>query len=281
MGTGIKPDDGDFDIDVGLKFDIDYENYSDPVQVKQWVKDALEGHTKSVKIRRSCVTVTYQKENEPIYHVDFAIYAANNSDGQMYIAKGKEHSTEEYRAWELSDPQGLLDYLKSLYTDSEDRRQFRRIVRYMKKWKNKHFSIAGNNAPTGIALTALACSHFNPKYTKDFLTGKKAYDDFSALKGFISNVKNAFVLTWDSEDTCLYHTIVQKLPVQPENNLFEKMTNKQMDNLYNEICTMYSKLVEAEGKNRKSEVCQSMVDIFGEDFPVVVERSYVGTSESA
>ena len=58
MGTGIKPDDGDFDIDVGLKFDIDHDDYSDPVQVKQWVKDALDGHTKSVKIRRSCVTVT-------------------------------------------------------------------------------------------------------------------------------------------------------------------------------------------------------------------------------
>ena len=29
MGTGIKPDDGDFDIDVGLKFDIDHDDYSD------------------------------------------------------------------------------------------------------------------------------------------------------------------------------------------------------------------------------------------------------------
>ena len=24
MGTGIKPDDGDYDIDVGLKFDIEF-----------------------------------------------------------------------------------------------------------------------------------------------------------------------------------------------------------------------------------------------------------------
>lgn len=74
MGTGIKPEDGDFDIDVGLKFDIDHDNYPDPVEVKKWVKNALDGHTKSVKIRRSCVTVTYQKDNDPIYHVDFAVY---------------------------------------------------------------------------------------------------------------------------------------------------------------------------------------------------------------
>ena len=282
MGTGIKPDDNDFDIDVGIKFDIDHDDYPDPVQVKRWIKDALDGHTKSVKIRRSCVTVTYQKDDEPIYHVDFAVYAANNSDGEMYIAKGKEKSATEYRLWELSDPQGLLDYLQSLYSDAEDRAQFRRVVRYMKKWRNKHFSTSGNSAPTGIALTALACSYFTPWYSRDFLTDKKTYDDFTALKMFISNImQNAFTLTWDSDDKCVYRTIVQKLPVQPHNNLFEKMTNKQMNNFYNEICTMHSKLTEVEGKEKKSEACQVMTDIFGEDFPVVVERSYVGTSESA
>ena len=173
MGTGIKPEDGDFDIDVGLKFDIDHDNYPDPVEVKKWVKNALDGHTKSVKIRRSCVTVTYQKDNDPIYHVDFAVYAANNSDGQMYIAKGKENSQAEYRCWEPSDPQGLLDHVQSLFDDSEDRTQFRRLVRYMKKWKNQHFSNDGNGAPTGIALTALACSYFSPQSSTDFWTKKK------------------------------------------------------------------------------------------------------------
>ena len=89
------------------------------------------------------------------------------------------------------------------------------------------------------------------------------------------------MLTWDSDDRCYYHTIVQKLPVQSGNNLFEKMTNKQMDNFYEKICIMYNQLTEAERKSRKSEVCQLMVELFGEKFPHVVERSYVGTSESA
>lgn len=65
MGTGIKPDDGDYDIDVGLRFDIDKDEYSDPIIPKEWVYDALEGHTKKVEIRRSCVTVTYQENDEP------------------------------------------------------------------------------------------------------------------------------------------------------------------------------------------------------------------------
>ena len=80
MGTGIKPDDGDYDIDVGLKFDINQDDYSDPIEVKKWVKNALDGHTKKVVIRRSCVTVTYQGDGEDAYHVDFAVYAAKNPD---------------------------------------------------------------------------------------------------------------------------------------------------------------------------------------------------------
>lgn len=281
MGTGIKPSDGDYDIDVGLKFDIACDDCEDPVTVKKWVKDALDGHTKSVKIRRSCVTVTYQKENEPIYHVDFACYAGKNDDGNLYIAKGKENSGNEYRVWELSDPQGLLEYIKSLFEDSEDRAQFRRNVRYLKKWKSEKFSPDGNSAPTGIALTVLACSYFNPTYTTDIWSKKKKYNDFAALKGCVDGIKGAFSLTWDSNDRKYYHTISKKLPVEPYNDLFEKMSLKQQEEFYNKIVLMQSQIVEAEGKSKKSEACKIMAELFGDDFPVTAERSYVGTSESA
>ena len=146
MGTGIKPDDGDYDIDVGLKFDIDHNDYSDPIEVKKWVKDALDGHTKKVVIRRSCVTVTYQEDGEDAYHVDFAVYAANNPDGKLYIAKGKENSKPENRYWEESDPQELIDLINSVFDDADDRMQFKRVIRYSKKWKNQHFDLAGNSA---------------------------------------------------------------------------------------------------------------------------------------
>ena len=65
--------------------------YPDPVLLKQRVHEALEGHTKDVQLRRSCVTVFYQREGEPIYHVDLAVYseASQNADGQSRIAKAK------------------------------------------------------------------------------------------------------------------------------------------------------------------------------------------------
>lgn len=44
MGTGIIPEDEDYDIDVGIKFNINKEDYSDPLVAKKWVRDALKGH---------------------------------------------------------------------------------------------------------------------------------------------------------------------------------------------------------------------------------------------
>lgn len=279
MHTGIKPDNGDYDIDVGLRFSLNRSDYPDPVTVKQWVYDALNGHTKKVEIRRPCVTVTYQEDGEDAYHVDFACYA-EEGDG-LYIAKGKKNSSEDNRYWEESDPLGLIDKMKDLFSDEDERAQFRRVIRYMKKWKNEHFDSTGNNAPTGIALTTLAYDKFSPCYEINVATGKRVYDDFAALKAFVSKCKNSFTLKYDVQDAEYYHTISQKLFVTPYNDLFAKMSDKQQDNFYDKICTMLSKLEEAEKKDKKSEACSILVEVFGSDFPVKTERSYVGHSESA
>ena len=281
MGTGIKPDDGDYDIDVGLKFDIDKAEYSDPVDVKKWVRDALDGHTKKIEIRNSCVTVTYQSDGEDAFHVDFAVYAAGNSDGRLYIAKGREYSSEQYRYWEESEPQELIDKIKSRFENNDDRRQFRRIIRYAKKWKNQHFDLSGNNAPTGIALTALAYSKFKPAYSIDYITGERKYDDFTAFKNYMNSIKDEFFPSYDIENHYHYYAITHQLPVMPGNNLFEKMSSYQQNNFYKKVDAAISKLEDAETKTKKTEACKIMTELFGDDFPVAVERSFVGTSESA
>ena len=279
MHTGIKPDNGDYDIDVGLRFYLRRSDYPDPVTVKQWVFDALNGHTKKVEIRRSCVTVTYQEDGEDAYHVDFACYA--DEGDSLYIAKGKQSSSEEKRYWEESDPLGLIDKMRDLFPNEDDRSQFRRIIRYMKKWKNKHFDSSGNSAPTGIALTVLAYNKFSPSYEINVATGKRSYDDFAALKAFVVKCKDTFDLKYDMEDSKYYHTISQNLFVVPYNDLFAKMTLKQQDNFYNKLCHMLSRLEEATKKEKKSEACSILAEVFGSDFPVKTERSYVGHSESA
>ena len=280
MGTGIIPEDEDYDIDVGIKFSINKDDYSDPLVPKKWVRDALDGHTKNVKIRRSCVTVAYQKDGDSVFHVDFAIYAANNSDGKLYIAKGKEFSTSDNKKWELTDPQGLINTIKGKYS-GDDAAQFRRVIRYMKKWRTHQFSSDGNEAPTGISLTVLAYYLFSVNKLYDWTSQKDVYDDFSALYNLVNGIKNSFTLKWNSQDNEWYHTISTLLPVEPGNNLFEKMTDKQLESFNNKISSMVSKLDDVKTKEKRADACSILVDLFGADFPVTVDKSMVGTSESA
>ena len=278
MNTGIKPEDGDYDIDVGLKFDINKGDYTDPIEVKKWVRDALVGHTKSVSIRRSCVTVQYQQDNEPIYHVDFACYAADNDDGKLYIAKGKEFSNADEKLWEVSDPQGLIQLVQDKHS-GKDAEQFRRVIRYVKKWKVRKFSSDGNGAPTGIALTVLAYNLFSPSSVYDPITASRSYDDFDALHNLIKSIKNKFSMTF--EDGSIYYTISANLPIEPYNDLFDKMTLKQKTTFYDKIVAMDDKLEEAKKKSTLSEKCTLLQDLFGTDFPILTTRSMVGSSESA
>lgn len=281
MGTGVKPEAGDYDIDVGIRFDIDHDDYEDPIVPKKWVRDALDGHTKSVQIRRSCVTVTYQSGDEPIYHVDFAIYANSNSDGKMYIAKGKEFSEEENKTWEVSDPLGLIAKINSKCSDAEDRKQYKRVIRYMKKWKMHNGSLSGNGAPTGITLTVLAYQYFQVAKEYNVYTGKYVYDDFAALKSFALEIKNSFTLKYNSEKQEFYHALEVYLPVEPYNSLVEKMTETQMETLYQQVSKMLEKLETVEKQTKKADACEILVGLFGKDFPVTVDKSVVGTSESA
>ena len=279
MMTGIKPDMGDYDIDVGLRFSLTRADYPDPVIVKQWVYDALNGHTKKVEIRRSCVTVTYQEDGEDAYHVDFACYADENAN--LYIGKGKKNSDDSLRYWEESDPLGLLDKMNNLFSDAEERAQFRRVIRYMKKWKNKSFGSSGNGVPTGIALTALAYDKFSPQNTYNVVTKKREFDDFAALKSFVKSIRDSFVISYDNSESKYYYTISQKLFVSPYNDLFSKMTKKQQNDFHDKICNMIDKLENAEKQTKKAEACRILTEVFGSEFPVTVERSYVGHSESA
>ena len=92
---------------------------------------------------------------------------------------------------------------------------------------------------------------------------------------------NQFVYSYDNDDSKYYYTIHQNLPVEPYNDLFSKMTKIQQDDFHTKLSTMKSKLAEVETKDKKSEVCKVLAQIFGSDFPITAERSYVGTSESA
>lgn len=159
MQTGVKPLRGEFDIDIGLVLNCDSSRFSDSVQAKQMVRDALDRGSRSVRVRRSCVTVDYTKAGFGDYHVDIAVYVRGSDDG-LRLAKGREHSESHLRVWEEAEPERLTSLLVRGKYGGEDLAQFRRCIRYLKRWKQVNFT---SPMPYSIALTVAAYNWFEPR----------------------------------------------------------------------------------------------------------------------
>jgi hypothetical protein len=264
MGTGIKPVAGDFDIDQGLYFELDSDQFPNPVDLKKVVRDALEGHTDKVEIRRSCVTVFYQREGEDIYHVDLAIYRESGKDAlPKLIGKGKEQSNSDYRFWEVSDSAGLSHWFRR-DLDSAERKQTRRLVRYLKRWKDENFDVDGRSAPTGIALTVGVRANYAARFS-DTLT--KTPNDLAALASLITSLLGQFHAVVDAEGNTL-HRLELRLPVEPFGDLLEAMSDKQSESLHRKMTTLKAALLEAENAVDPVDACTRLRREFGEDFPV-------------
>jgi len=268
MGTGTKPVDGHYDIDTGIRFKICYLDYPDPVKVKTWVYLALDGHTKRVEIRRPCVTVFYQQDGEPIYHVDLAVYSDKdcNPDGKMYLAKGKLNSAAEHRFWQESDPQALINLIKDHFSDTDDDKQFRRTIRYLKRWKDVKFPSDGNAAPIGIGITVAAYYWFNPVYTRDSFTNKRSDDDLEALRRFVNTMLTNFQNVYSNGS--IVQRLIVKLPVSPHCDLFEKMTDNQMADFQDNLQILLEAIGEAQQKADPVEACEILQNQFGDDFRI-------------
>lgn len=283
MGTGNKPidDDQDYDIDVGLLFDISKDNY-DPIEVKRWVFKALDAKQfRTVEWKKPCIRVQYFEEGSPRFHIDFAVYSApgNNYGSKTYLAKGKPALPREQNIWEESEPRKLKDLIDGKFQDTESRKQMKRIIRYFKRWRDNKFDSV-NGRPTGIALTALAYQGFIPK-TRDYLTNEEKIDDLRALIEFSDYIIQQF--SW------LDGRISVTLPVPPYNDLFAKMTDTQCNDLKERLKTFLENLKKAEKESDPHEACKILKREFGSDFPVPPKETtgqyrraaVVGTSESA
>lgn len=280
MNTGIKPLDGDFDIDQGLYFEISIDAYLDPVILKERVHEALDGHTDDVCIRRSCVTVFYHCDGEPIYHVDIAVYSDGeyNADGKSYTAKGKQYSAPEHRFWKVSDPQQLTIVLFDKFSEA-DRPQFRRIVRMWKRWKAVNFSKAGNGAPNGIGLTVAAYDRLQPAYS-DPIAGK--HDDLRAMRQLVEDTLGRFTDEWDDNAQTFVRRLVVTLPIEPYTDLFAAMTPKQMEEFEQKLKTLKEALEYAECKTTDpTDACKRLQQVFGDQFPVPEKKETATTHPPA
>jgi hypothetical protein len=256
MKVGVKPIDGDYDIDVGLSFFLAKDEYPNPVTVKSWVHEAVKNHTEIVTMKGPCVTVVYQNSGEPIYHVDLAIYSdgENNPGKEMFLARGHDKSPPSERRWTRSDPEGLTDKINGRFAGDEGR-QFRRAIRALKRWKDVNFSKTGHAAPRGIAFTVAAYQWFSS--ATRVTDGKVTYDDLAALR----NLVGAMLLRFESR-------LIVTCPAEPYDDLCSRMDDAQMRAFKDKLSTLSEALRAAEEDNDAHTACKGLEACFGSDFPV-------------
>lgn len=290
LHLGVEPiDDKEYDIDVGLRFNENMCDY-EPMELKEIISDILKNHTEyGSEIKKPCVTVTYQEDGEPSYHVDIVVYTyedKNDTESQMYLARGKNKDSDE-TCWEKSDPVGLVNYINDTVDKGETRNQFRRCVRYLKRWKNKRFDSSGHSEPASIGITLIAVDFFSD------CNNYEANNDLCALKKLVDKMLSLFETEeYDFEgDRWLYrltYPMPNALKFESETDAFCKMTNIQMTDFKDKLDKLYRDLDEVEKEPDEKEQCKKLNKIFGDDFNIPetkkvskIQNNYIPASSAS
>lgn len=264
MKTGVIPIANlEYDIDVGLRFSIKPTDYSAKT-VRKWVFDAVDGHTEKVEERGPCIRVTYADG----YHVDLVIYACWTDEfnqNQCRLA----HKTN---GWREADPIGLIDYVKAArkpYEGTEDKAtqtdQFRRVVRYQRRWTDEEIPVESSAKPPGLAVVLLCIEKLRPT-----LSWMGLPDDRAALEALAKEV------------SLTAGRIVAKKPTPEYEDMFSCLSDEEMDSLKVRYGVMAKALREADEVTDPVEACRILEKIFGDDFPIPeVEETAKKTAAAA
>lgn len=132
MLTMVQDPDNDYDIDDGVYFtqkSLKERDGSDmsPRRIKEIICEALKDDrfNKQPQIRKTCVRIFYNEG----YHVDMPVYRIRTTDGQYELSDDS--------GWTVSraaDVEEWFDRENTKSPDSANGRQFRRIVRCIKKF---------------------------------------------------------------------------------------------------------------------------------------------------
>lgn len=262
MNTGIIPKDDDYDIDVGIIFDVTNDEYNSK-KLKKLVHTALNKVLKrTVTYNRPCITVEYSSG----YHIDLAIYAKNNND--IHIAWGKESSSDH--TWYKSEPKELKKWVADTSTITKESEQFRRCVKALKIWKEKVFTSNGNAAPPSIGITIQARNAF--AYNED--------NDLKSLIAIVRAMKNSFQPKSEfiDEEFVTYQNIEVQLPVAPYKDVYYKMTSNQKNNFYERLDALLEGLEAARDEDSDHEASKVLRKIFGIDFPLAEDSKATATA---
>jgi hypothetical protein len=248
VGTCALPGT-EFDIDVGLRFEIDESDYTTKA-VREWVFEAVDGHTETVIQKPNCIRVVYKDG----FHVDLVAYAW----WENFWGNEEYRLAHETKGWRPADPPKLVSHVAAArkpFSDSKDTLtqtdQFRRVVRYLKRWNDEAIRGESRDKPSGIALVLLTEQHLSNPAT----TWSGANDDRAA----VARIANAAANTWGR--------ITAYKPTPENEDLFAGLSDDAMNTLKARFSILNETLKFAEKASDTKDACKELKKVFGSDFP--------------
>lgn len=284
--TTINHGNTAFDIDVATIIELDINKYNNPIDIKKIARDSLSNFNRKPIIKKPCITVKYTKAEEEKYHIDFPIYASCN--GKLYLARGNEHSGEEYRKWEEADPEGLnkyfiednlqIDGLDLSNDEKEIRNQKRRIIRYLKWWKAEKYENphSKSEVPPSIALTLLVCKYF--EHSK--IDGE--YNDLNSLYKTVRKIISMIFYDGISDDGSLIKKVREcNLPKVPYSDCLSKMRSSEnhVKKFYDRFEYLKNQLEIAVDESDERKAGEAVCKVLGDKFPLP-EKDRVNAQDS-
>lgn len=164
MLTMVQDPDKDYDIDDGVYFaEADLKKADGtpmtPYEVREMVKEALYDYrfNRQPKNKGACVRVYYDEG----YHVDLPIYRIRTFGGAYELALN-----DDWTPSRAADVEDWFNEQNKRSPDTENGRQFRRIVREIKKFSRSRASWKSEIA-SGFTITKLVAEHYHPSTRED------------------------------------------------------------------------------------------------------------------
>ncbi|MGL6169465.1 MAG: cyclic GMP-AMP synthase DncV-like nucleotidyltransferase [Fusobacteriaceae bacterium] len=281
--TTILPlDEEDYDIDKGIVIKEEHAP-EDPKEPKKKLKDVLVNRNlKDPKLKVPCVTAQYYKQGNKKFHIDYPIYKID-SDGKYFLAIAKETSNEDNTEWQEVEIKELIKWVdgkngkESENLNTEDRKQYKRLVRYMKKWRNHNFSESNRKNIYSIGLTVMIKEQFSASITSDGVT-----NDLDSLYDTILNILNhsyfSFV-EYDKNSKAKYDLNVY-LPKKPHSDIFNKHGITVGTLFRNKLLQLKTELEKVKIYDSLKDKCSLLNKIFGVEFPLVEEKNNSNSAKS-
>jgi len=261
--TTIQPLNNEYDIDVGIVI-ADTDAHDNPIDAKITLRDKfLARNFKEPKIKKPCVTAQYFKEGEKSFHLDYPIYKKSEYE-TYFLAVGKEYSKEEERKWEESDPKGLIKWLndKDHFDNDEAYHQYKRVIRYMKRWRDHSMNELERKKIYSIGLAIMIKESFAKSISYD-----GDVNDITALQDTVSNIYTRYFNCIDF--LSIKYEVKVNLPVKPYSDVFDKHGSTVGTFFHNKLERLLSRIDDVSKESLLVDKCEILrKDCFGDDFPL-------------